>query len=136
MDKTKVNKPFVLRSDNIIYFDVDETLIFWKHITYRGVDPNTIDIPDPYMRPAGAIVRAVPNQRNIDLLKRNKGQGRSVVVWSAGGYAWAESVVKTLGLEEYVDLIIPKPSVYVDDRPMEDWKLNRIYLSKDLPEHI
>lgn len=134
----------VIKSDNLIYFDVDETLIFWKHLIpaygegiFADSDhPETIEIPDPYMRKAGAIIKAVPHQRNIDLLKRNKGQGRTVVVWSAGGYAWAEAVVKTLRLEEYVDLIISKPITYVDDKPMEAWGLTRVYLSKNLPEHL
>lgn len=124
-------KPIVIRSDNIIYFDVDETLVFWRTDNYN--DDDLVKVVDPYMRTD--IVKMVPHKRNIDLLKRNKGQGRTVVVWSAGGCLWAESVVKSLGLEEYVDLIVAKPSVYVDDKPMEIWGLNRVYLSKELPPH-
>jgi len=127
------NKLMILKSDNLIYFDVDETLVFWRTDNYN--DSDLIKVPDPYMREGQSFVKMVPHKRNIDLLKRNKGQGRSVVVWSAGGVFWAESVIKTLKLENYVDLIIAKPSVYVDDRPMETWGLNRIYLSKNLPEH-
>lgn len=122
---------FILRSDNIIYFDVDETLVFWKASSTDEI----IDVPDPYM-PGGGFIKVVPHKRNIDLLKRNKGQGRAVIVWSAGGYAWAESVVKTLGLMDFVDLIVSKPTVYVDDRTMETWGLNRVYLNKDLPDQI
>lgn len=125
-------KPFVLKSDNLIYFDVDETLVFWRTDNYHEDD--LVKVLDPYTR-GNEFVKMVPHQRNIDLLKRNHGQGRTVIVWSAGGVFWAESVVKTLKLESYVDLIIAKPSVYVDDRPMEDWKLNRVYLSKELPPH-
>lgn len=126
------NKPFVLKSDNLIYFDVDETLVFWRTDNYHEDD--LIKVKDPYAR-GNEFIKMVPHQRNINLLKRVHGQGRTVVVWSAGGVFWAESVVKTLKLESYVDLIISKPYTYVDDRPMEDWKLNRIYLSKELPQH-
>lgn len=127
----------VVRSDNIIYFDVDETLVLWDVDTYsvfKG-DDDIIRISDPYLE-EGCYTTVIPHKRNIDLLKRNHGQGRTIVVWSAAGYAWAENVVKALDLEKYVSLIIAKPSVYVDDKPMEDWKLNRIYLSKNLPKAL
>lgn len=38
-----------------------------------------------------------------------------MVVWSAGGWDWAEAVVKTLKLENFVDLVISKPTWTYDD---------------------
>jgi hypothetical protein len=132
-----MSKPLYLENDNNLFVDVDETLIFWKHINEKGfMYDETIEIKDPYMRPAGHFIRAVPNQRNISLLKRNKAQGRFIIVWSAGGSKWAREVVKTLGLNNFVDIVMAKPTSYVDDKPMGDWGLTRIYLSKDFPDHI
>lgn len=118
---------FVLRSDNVIYFDVDETLVCW---TASNKVKGLVRISDPYIE--DGIINVVPHQRNIDLLKRNHGQGHTIVVWSAGGVFWAHNVVQALGLQEYVSLIICKPSVYVDDKPMESWGLNRVYLNLEL----
>jgi hypothetical protein len=50
------------------------------------------------------------------------------MVWSAGGVQWAKTVVNTLGLADYVDLIITKPSKFVDDLPADQVLGQRIYL--------
>lgn len=50
------------------------------------------------------------------------------MVWSAGGGDWAEAVVKALGIEEMVDIVMSKPSWYYDDKPCEDWMGKQIYL--------
>lgn len=131
LDSKAVDDVCVLNSDEVIYFDVDETLVFWK--TDQDPDDIIIQAVDPYM--GGQYVNLVPHQRNIDLLKRNAGQGRTVIVWSAGGVFWAENVIRALALETYVDLIIRKPDVYVDDIPIEQWGLNRVYLNKHFREH-
>ncbi len=125
----------VIQSDNIFFFDVDESLVFWDTTSHPEDKQHIVQVPDPYMRDKGCLVDMVPHFRNIDLLKRNKGQGRTVIVWSAGGSLWAESVVKTLGLEEYVDYVMSKPIAYLDDKPMEEWGITRVYLSKHLPKH-
>lgn len=55
-------------------------------------------------------------------------------MWSAGGGEWAEAVVKALGLEKYVDLVMNKPSWYYDDKEAKDWMGKRIYLYKQPKE--
>lgn len=121
----------VLESDNLVYFDCDDTLVLWK----TDEDPNDpiIEVKDPYIE--GTTVKLVPHIRNINLLKRNHGQGRAVVVWSAGGVQWAKNIVYSLGLKNYVSLIICKPSIYVDDLDIKDWGLNRVYLHKNFRKH-
>lgn len=47
--------------------------------------------------------------------------GQIVIVWSAGGYKWAESVVKSLGLSLFVDVAMSKPTWYYDDIPCQKW---------------
>ena len=126
----QITEPSVLASDNNIFVDVDETLVFWR----IDEDPNDIiiQVNHPYLH---KYIELIPHHRNIDLVKSNKGQGRRVIIWSAGGYAWAEAVVKALKLESYVDLIMAKPIAYVDDLPMENWGCQRVYLNKNLPHH-
>ncbi len=126
-----LKEPTVLATDDVIYFDVDETLIFWR----TDEDPNDpiIEVVDPYI--PGKTIKLVPHQRHIDMMLRNYGQGKTIVVWSAGGCLWAENVVKALGLDNIVSLIIKKPDVYVDDLDIKDWGLNRVYLAKDLRGH-
>lgn len=128
---TELAETVILASDDCIFFDVDETLVFWK--TDQDSTDIVIQAVDPYM--GGQYVKLVPHQRHIDLLKRNHGQGRTIVVWSAGGVYWAESVVRALGLESYVSLILTKPKAYVDDKKMEDWGSGQVYLSKTFPPH-
>lgn len=118
-------EPTVLSSDNVVFFDVDETLVNW-HIHEN--EENTITVSDPYIE--DKLITLSPHQRNIDLLLRNYGQQRTIVVWSLGGALWAEAVVKALKLEKYVTLILTKPKIYVDDMDMGDWGSSRIYLSK------
>lgn len=66
---------------------------------------------------------------NIALIKHHKiVRGYGIVVWSANGKEWAEKVVRRLGLEKYVDLIMTKPHKYLDDKPVSDWMPCQIYL--------
>lgn len=131
-DKSKLTaETLVFDSDDVTFFDVDETLVFWK----TDEDPKDVVIQaiDPYIR--GKYINLVPHQRNIDLLKRHHGQGRTIVVWSMGGVRWAESVVKALALQDYVSLIMTKPKNYCDDVDIANWGCNRMYLKKHLPRH-
>lgn len=137
MPETHQHTPIVLRSDNLIYFDVDETLINWKvKEDDMGNQEPYVNIFDPYMPDGEKTIPVIPHKRNIDLLKRSYGRGQTVVVWSAGGVFWAEAVVKALKLSKYVSLIVAKPTVYVDDKPMEYWSLAHVFLQRDLPEPI
>jgi predicted HAD superfamily phosphohydrolase YqeG len=100
--------PIVLESDKVLYVDVDNTLVLWDKDTYK------------------------PHKGHVNLIKQFKARGQKVVVWSAGGYVWALKVVKELGLEEYVDLVLSKPSWWADDLRADGVlpEVNRIYLDK------
>lgn len=111
----------VLKTEQLIFFDVDDTLIMWKGAEHE----TTIYFKDPYL---GTCLKVWPNQSNINLLKEKATRGYTVIVWSAGGYQHAEAVIKTLGLASYVDFIMSKPTAYVDDKPVEHWFPKRVYL--------
>jgi hypothetical protein len=121
----------ILKSDDVMYYDCDDTLVLWGK--KESPEDEEIVIKDVYM--PNSTITLVKHQRNIDLLKRNKGQGRGIIVWSAGGVFHAEEIVKALKLENYVDLIVAKPMQYVDDLDIKDWGCKRIYLGKYMKGH-
>lgn len=123
----------VNRNENVVFYDCDDTLVMWDD-KFREphkdefTGKEAIPIFDPNDRSVNYLI---PHQRHIELLKKHHGRGYHVVVWSGGGFEWAESVVKTLGLEEFVDDVYTKPCKFVDDLPATEVLGTRIYL-KDL----
>lgn len=84
-------QPKVLKCDKTLFVDVDQTLVIWDGPTYT------------------------PYQPHIDYIKASYVRGHKVVVWSAGGWKWAQRIVKELELEPYISLIMAKPAWYIDD---------------------
>jgi hypothetical protein len=110
-------------NETITCYDVDETLVLW----FNDCDiSKKINIVCPY---SGAATWLKPHHRHIDLLKKHHGRKNYIIVWSAGGVLWAEAVVKALGLEEYVDLVMTKPTKFVDDLPANEILGTHIYLT-------
>lgn len=97
-----------LKSSKIIYVDVDDTLCLWSENN----------------------ASYIPSFKHIELIKKFKLRGHTVVVWSAGGWEWAERIVKEMQLEKYVDLVCSKSDWYIDDKPSSHFmpEHNRIYL--------
>ena len=75
----------------------------------------------------GFDIKCVPHHKHIKLLKEFKSRGHSVVVWSDGGYDWAQLLVKELNLIKYVDLIMCKPKWYLDDLTCKDFLGKHFY---------
>jgi FMN phosphatase YigB (HAD superfamily) len=105
-----------IKDGSTVYFDVDDTLVMWKLDWDESIENQIVFIPDTSGR-----VPVLLHTKHIELLKRHKEAGDVVVVWSQGGSDWAEAVVKTLGIEEYVDVILTKPTKYYDDLPAALW---------------
>lgn len=91
----------------IVYFDVDDTLVLWgeknNDITIK------LDTED------GFIEHLKIHKKHVKKLKELKKKGKTIVVWSQGGWDWASTVVKALKIEDYVDLVISKPNEVYDD---------------------
>ncbi len=100
-----------LESDNVAYFDVDETLILYKYPLTKHEEAIEIRMDDSL-----PSVVVVPHKQHIETLKNHKAWGNGVVVWSRSGYKWAAAVVRALNLEPYVDLVAAKPFYYYDDK--------------------
>jgi hydroxymethylpyrimidine pyrophosphatase-like HAD family hydrolase len=99
---------YVLKSDKTLFVDVDDTLVIWEGESYR------------------------PHKKHVELIKRFHKRNQPVVVWSAGGWEWAERIVKELGLEPYVTAIMSKPVWWIDDLKADGvlLEVNRIYLEE------
>lgn len=109
----------IVEGSKLIYFDVDDTLVMWD--TY-GEQDSLVEFSNPDDSSFKWYLK--PNIGTIEMLKQHKREGYTVVVWSQGGWDWVQEVVKTLKLEEYVDLCITKPNIYVDDLHCEKWMTN------------
>lgn len=117
----------IVENDHVVCFDVDDTLIMWLwgyELQEAIAEGRSKQIMDPDGKMSNTII---PNQEHIDLLKRYKGKGKFVIVWTASGYDWGKAVIKGLELEEYVDLILTKPTKYVDDLDANEW-MEHVYL--------
>lgn len=104
--------PEVVSSDNVVCYDVDDTLIIWDKY-----NPNPNFLQYEYDTNCGYV----KHHQHIMDLKASKHRGHFVIVWSQGGYAWAHSIVRELGLLPYVDLVMCKPKWMCDDVMPNDW---------------
>jgi hypothetical protein len=116
----------VIRNESTIWVDVDQTMVVYPK------DPSdrrgTVAILNPT---TDEMEYLLPHAGHIKILKQRKGRGSHITVWSAGGFAWAEAVVRALELEAYVDLICTKPHIYIDDKEAKDIMGERVYLGID-----
>jgi hypothetical protein len=110
----------VISNDNIVAFDVDDTLVFWDIPADRLGDAIEFDS-------FGQKVLLLPHLKHVEMMRRFKARGHFVIVWSQGGYEWAEEVIKKLGAQDAVDLVMTKPKWIIDDLPPNLW-MTRAYL--------
>lgn len=108
----------IIKGKKFVYFDVDDTLVLWHQ---EGEDLVAFSNPDD----ASDVWMLKPNWPIIAKLKQHKRDGDTVIVWSQGGWDWAQEAVSVLRLESYVDAVMTKPHMFYDDIPaerfMKDW---------------
>lgn len=113
----------LIANESTIFFDVDDTLVMWGIKAKRG--QKLVAITSPY---DGSQVYLAPHAGHIKVLKDRYKRGSFIIVWSAGGFKWAEAVVKALKLQDYVNVCMTKPHMYVDDKPAKEVLGTRLYL--------
>lgn len=111
-----------IKSEQILCFDIDDTLISWRKAKKHD---KVVCFTDPYDNSQHYVVVHEPH---VKILKDRKARGATIIVWSQSGWAWAQAVVKALGIEGYVDLVASKPVAYVDDKECQQWMGERIFL--------
>lgn len=101
-----------IKATKTVFWDVDNTLIF-------------SNIESPCQEPGKKVMinnrPFFSHYEHCEMLKDFKARAHTIVVWSAGGEDWAESVIKALDLTEYVDIVISKPDWFFDDKPASEW---------------
>lgn len=111
----------VIKNENTRPFDVDGTLIIHNplgtHKVYDSID--------------NRYIRFTPNLNMIRLLKEEYARGGHIIVWSRGGYAWAESIINALELKSYVHVVMTKPMVYFDDSDVSVWMKDRVFIAPE-----
>jgi FMN phosphatase YigB (HAD superfamily) len=116
------------RSEHTIAFDCDDTLIIWDENHMKPFD-DSVKLICPH---DGAITYHRVHKRHVEFLKKQHAKGYTVIVWSSAGSGWAESVVKSLNLEKYVDFVMSKPQKWVDDATNPADVLGvRVFLSEE-----
>ncbi len=110
----------VIKSDRTVMVDCDDTLVLWDISNYPGGPHVSVDC-------YGHVSYLVPHEKNLKLLRKFAKLGYRIVVWSASGYEWAESVVNTLHISDIVDTCMSKPRYYFDDIPCQEWMGPRIW---------
>ena len=64
----------------------------------------------------------VPLRHVVDGVKLLKREGAVVYLWSTGGPDHARKAAREAKIEKLVDGFLHKPNVYVDDKPVSNWK--------------
>ena len=119
----------VLNNENVVLVDVDDTIVVWDR-SHRAPGKGKIKFTDPY---SGDTLYLTPHSVHIRLIRQYKGRGFAIIVASMAGVKWAEHVVKTLQLEQYVDICMSKPTRYIDDKEdIKDIIGTRIFLKNDI----
>lgn len=104
----------VIKNENPIGVDIDNTLLTWTNPTVPGPGKLAIEF-------AGETVYLTPHTYHVQLLKMYEERGCYLIFWSANGWRHAERAVKALGLEYLADgkkgHIQTKLSKHMDDNP-------------------
>lgn len=100
----------ILKKNKVLYCDIDRSLIMWEDGANWHV-----------------------HELHIKLLEQFKYQGHGIVLWSAGGWKWAEKAARMLKITHLVDLCINKPDWWLDDKSVSEFmpEVNRIFLTDD-----
>jgi hypothetical protein len=114
----------VINNERIIPCDIDDTLIMHENPDQYD---KLIYVEDPHH--AGAMIKLGVNEPMVKVLKDEKARGAFILVWSRSGFAWANAIILALGLENSVDLIMTKPSVYLDDTEVSKWMTDRVWIN-------
>lgn len=111
------------KNDQAVFFDCDDTLVLWN---YPADTPGSDLI---WINNYGTSVPVMPHKKHIEQLRAHRVRGHQIIVWSAGGWEWAQAVVTMLGLKDCVDAVMSKPAWFYDDLTSSEFmpEINRVY---------
>ena len=106
----------------IIPVDVDYTLV--RPYTNAGLPEFLVRDPADDSK----LLSIEVNQAMVRLVKEEFKRGHVVLVWSRRGQRWAQIVVDSLNLTEYVAFTADKPLAYFDDLDCNEWMKDRVFI--------
>ncbi len=86
-----------------------------------------VDVDDTLVRTVGS--KRIPMPRAIERIKTMRESADEMYLWSSGGGEYAKTVAEELGIEPLFDGFLPKPTLYIDDQPVSEWR----YLTHEYP---
>jgi len=108
----------------IVCFDVDDTLIYWDDDKV----PKDVYSSISFKFRGRDLKRSIIS-KHVNELRLQKESGSTIIVWSKSGVEWAKTIIQAIGLEDYVDLVMPKPDRIYDDKDPSEWMPKRRYFS-------
>lgn len=79
-----------------------------------------IDVDDTLVRSVGA--KRIPIPAVIEGVRRLKSDGAMIYLWSSGGADYWRATASELGISDCIEAYLPKPTIYVDDQPVNEWR--------------
>jgi len=79
-----------------------------------------VDIDDTMVRSVGA--KRIPMPSVIANVRRLKNEGAVLYLWSSGGAEYCKTTAVELGIIDCFEAFLPKPTVYVDDQSVNEWR--------------
>jgi hydroxymethylpyrimidine pyrophosphatase-like HAD family hydrolase len=82
-----------------------------------------VDVDDTLVRSVGA--KRIPMPSVIANVRKLYESGAEMYLWSSGGSEYARASAKELNLEDCFVAFLPKPTSYIDDQPVGEWRFCR-----------
>jgi hydroxymethylpyrimidine pyrophosphatase-like HAD family hydrolase len=79
-----------------------------------------VDVDDTLVRSVGT--KRIPMPAVIAQIRRLHESGATIYMWSSGGAEYCRGTADELGLSECVAGFLPKPTKYIDDQPVHEWR--------------
>jgi cation transport ATPase len=79
-----------------------------------------IDVDDTLVRSVGT--KRIPMPAVIAEVKRLHQSGAQLFLWSSGGANYCRDTAAELGITECFAGFLPKPTIYIDDQAVLDWR--------------
>jgi hydroxymethylpyrimidine pyrophosphatase-like HAD family hydrolase len=79
-----------------------------------------VDVDDTLVRSAGT--KRIPMPSVVERVRALHREGAALYLWSSGGAEYARASAIELGIESCFVAFLPKPDVYVDDQPVQEWR--------------
>lgn len=79
-----------------------------------------IDVDETLVRSSGT--KRIPMPGVIGQVRRLRDAGATLFLWSSGGAEYCRSTADELGISDCFSGFLPKPTAYIDDQPVHEWR--------------